>query len=44
MQGESKDKLSQLCMQENECIQKYNIKFNSLVAYMDWEESALKWV
>jgi hypothetical protein len=43
MQGESEDKLGQLQMQENECIQKYNIKFNSLAAYTDWGESALKW-
>ena len=42
-QGNAEEKLGSLRMKENEQIQKYNIRFNTLAVATGWDLNALKW-
>jgi hypothetical protein len=39
--GDAKSSLTNLTMEEDSCIVKYNVEFWKLVARLDWNESAL---
>ena len=42
-QGEAESCLGNIQMHTNEQVRKYNIRFNTLAALTNWNESALKW-